>query len=118
MANFPTASLNAAVNGIGALVAKFSLHSANPSTTGANELAGGAYARVAGTVASASGGVAHPSADYTLNVPAGSTVAYFGMWTSGDVWVGGGPLSASESYTGAGTYTLNAAGTTITATSG
>lgn len=65
-----------------------SLHSAY-SSTGANELTGGApaYARKSVTWAAASGRSKATSASVVFDVPAGSTVAFIGLWdavTSGD----------------------------------
>ena len=64
-----------------------SAHSAY-SSSGANELSGGSYARVAVTWASASGEVKSlASTPYTINCPASSTVAFIGFWdasTSGN----------------------------------
>ena len=65
-----------------------SLHSAY-SSTGANELSGGspAYARKALTWAAASGRSKATSASVAFDVPAGSTVAWIGLWdavTAGD----------------------------------
>jgi len=80
-----------------------SLHSASPGTTGANEITGGTYARVATTWGAESGGVSVGS-QVTINVPAGATIAFFGIWTalSGPTYVDGGALPASETYTGSG----------------
>jgi hypothetical protein len=84
-----------------------SLHSASPGTTGANEITGGTYARVATTWGAESGGVSVGS-QVTINVPAGATIAYFGINTAatGAAYVDGGPLPASETYSGAGSYLL------------
>jgi hypothetical protein len=65
-----------------------SLHTAY-SATGTNELTGGspAYARVAVTWSSSSGGSKSLSGTYNLNVPASTTVEYIGFWdasTSGN----------------------------------
>lgn len=59
-----------------------SLHSADPSTTGANEISGGspAYARQAPVWGSASGGVV--AATVTFDVPASTTVAFVGVWSA------------------------------------
>lgn len=82
-----------------------SLHDADPSTSGANELSGGAYARVAVTWNSASGGALDSSNQPLVNVPAGATVAYVGLW---DAASGGNFQDAkqvtSEVYSAAGTY--------------
>jgi len=60
-----------------------SLHSAY-STTGANELTGGspAYARGAVSYGSPSAGSKAQSANVTMNVPSGATVAFIGRWTA------------------------------------
>lgn len=72
---------------------------APPTNTGANP----STANTTG----ASGGVLAGSA-VTINVPASTTVAYFGVWdaSSSGTWITGGALPASETFSGAGTYTL------------
>jgi hypothetical protein len=84
-----------------------SLHTASPGTNGANEVAGGSYARVATTWSAASGSSRAGSA-VTINVPASTTITHFGIWSagSGGTYKRGGPLSASETFTTAGTYAL------------
>lgn len=105
-----TPVLNAAVNGATALLVYASIHSANPGGTGASEIAGGApaYARIATAWPGASGAVdTLPAIDF--NMPAGSTAAYVGFWSalSGGTWRGSQQLSAPESFTGQGVYTLD-----------
>lgn len=58
-----------------------SAHSAY-STTGTNELSGGspAYARKALTWSAASGGAKALTSGVTFDIPAGSTVAWIGLW--------------------------------------
>jgi hypothetical protein len=59
-----------------------SVHSAY-STSGASELSGGSYARVAVTWGSpASGTVSLSGTPYTINTPASSTAAYVGYWSA------------------------------------
>jgi hypothetical protein len=84
-----------------------SLHSSSPLTTGANEITGGSYVRVATTWGAESGGVSLGT-QVTINVPAGTTIAFFGIWTaaSGGTYIDGGSLPASETYGGNGTYLL------------
>lgn len=112
------AGRNAAVGGVTSVAAYVSLHSADPSTTGANELTGGspAYARQAVTWGSASNGAQSLGGAEQFDVPAGSTVAYFGLWSAATTgtFYGSGALSATETYGGQGTYTLNNATVTIT----
>jgi hypothetical protein len=81
-----------------------SLHTADPGTAGASEVAGGAYARQgpvafanAGnnpTVASNSTIITFPTATATWG-----TIGWFGIWTaaSGGAFQGSGQLSASKS---------------------
>ncbi len=92
------------------VVADFaSLHTSDPSTTGANEATGGspAYARKAITWNAASGGNLDNNANPVFDVPAG-TYSHFGLWSdaTGGTYYGGGPLSAVEVYASQGTYTL------------
>ena len=54
--------------------------------------------------APAAGSAAAPQV--TINVPAGSVVDHFSLFTSGGAYLCGGLLSASESYGSAGTYGL------------
>lgn len=59
-----------------------SLHTSY-SITGANEVAGGSYARVAVTFASPSGGAMSLSGGpYSLNVPSSTTVQFVGFWSA------------------------------------
>lgn len=91
-----------------------SLHTGDPSTTGANEVAGGTYARVATTWGSVTAGSVTGSA-VVVNVPAGTTITYWGLWTastSGTFYFGG-LLAAAETFGAAGTYSLTP---TLTAT--
>lgn len=108
---FSTSGRNAAVDGFTAAAPYASLHSADPGSTGANEITGGspAYARKSVTWAAAASGSASLSAAPVFDVPAGATVSHFGLWsaaTSG-TFRGGGALSSTEVYGGQGTYTLN-----------
>lgn len=77
-----------------------SLHTADPSTTGANEVTGGtpAYARKAVTWASGAGGaVASVTSGQTLDVPAGTDVLFVGLFSAvtAGTFRGFGPACAS-----------------------
>ena len=110
-----TTGKNTALNAIASAATWFSLHTADPGTTGANEVTGGspAYARQQGTWSPPSGGVLSMAAAETFDVPT-ATIAYYGVWSaaSGGTFYGGGALSASEVFAAQGTYQL--AGATIT----
>ena len=72
------------------------------SATGANELTGGTYARVAVTWAGASGGsVSLSGTPYTINTPASSVVEFVGFWTasSGGTFAGMFPGGNYAAYT-------------------
>lgn len=73
-----------------------SLHTAY-SATGANEVAGGTYARVAVTFGAPSGEVMSlTGTPYTLNVPASTTVAYVGFWSASSGGTFGGMFPAGS----------------------
>lgn len=65
-------------------IATASLHTAAPGDSGANEVAGGGYARQAVTISAANAELAG-SIDITnapvFNVPGATTVAYVGFWS-------------------------------------
>lgn len=116
MAGAPAATLNAALDGVSALGAYISMHTADPGTTGASEVTGGspAYARKLTTWGTAAAGVKTGSAQ-TFDIPGSTTIGYYGVWTaaSGGTWVTGGPLrnagntaNITESYTQQGQYAL------------
>jgi hypothetical protein len=91
-----------------------SLHTADPGTTGANEVAGGApaYARKAVTWAAAGSGTKAMSAALTFDVPAGTTVAYIGLWTavSAGTWImGSTALAVPRAFTNQGTLEVSTA---------
>lgn len=109
---------NPMLDELGTLAVFVSLHTADPGLTGANEVTGGspAYARVAITWNAASGGNLDSSNAPVLNVPAGTTVAFVGLWdlVAGTTFYGGGALSAPETFGGQGTYTLTDVDVTLT----
>lgn len=94
-----------------------SLHSADPGTTGASELSGGNYARVAATFNAASAGARALDANVDVTVPAGATVAYVGYWTAltGGTFLGSDQVT-SEAFAAEGTYRVLAAGTSLSLT--
>lgn len=84
-----------------------SLHTASPGTTGANEVTGGTYARVATTWGAVSG-ASTTGTQVTINVPASTTITHWGIWdaVSAGTYYDGGALPASQTYSSAGTYLL------------
>jgi len=83
-----------------------SLHTADPGNTGANEVSGFAYARVAGGTFNQSGNnptSATNAAAIEFPVATGNwgTITHFGVWSlvSGGTFYGGWALTASKAYT-------------------
>src|SRR6266567_3917941 len=107
MAGYTNTAKNDALDKIGTDATYISLHTADPGTTGASEVSGGSYARVQTTWSSASA-ASKSGSQVTINVPASTTVAYWGLWSasSSGTYYLGGALPASETYSGAGTYLL------------
>ena len=103
---FSEAGLNQMLDAMSVTVA--SLHTGDPGATGINELTGGtpAYARVPITFGAAAAGNRDSTNQPVFDVPAGSNITHWGIW-DGPTFKGGFPLSAAESYTGQGKYTLS-----------
>jgi hypothetical protein len=96
---FTDAVLNAAVGAVTALGDWISAHTADPGGTGANEVAGGTYAREQTTWGAAASGDQTGSL-VSLNIPGGTTVTHWGIWSavSGGTFRGGFALSPSEGF--------------------
>jgi hypothetical protein len=104
---YQTAAKNAALDGIGTAASWISLHTADPSTSGANEVPTGTYARKQTTWGAAASSSKTGSA-VVIDVPGSTTVSHWGFWTasSGGTFFYGGTLPASEAYSSAGQYSL------------
>lgn len=88
-----------------------SLHSADPGDTGASEISGGspAYARIQGALAAASSSSRALTVGSAHNVPASTTVAYVGLWSAATAGTFYGSFAVtSETFTGQGTYQVDA----------
>ena len=95
-----------------------SLHTGDPSTTGANEVTGGSYARVAVTWNSPSSGTVTQSNALSINLPASTTASYFGVWsasTSGTYYIGGALSPAITTGASAGVVTIAAGSLSVSA---
>lgn len=93
---------------LASLATHASLHTANPDPGGGDqEVTGGSYTRVPITWNSPSGG--SETASVTLQIPAGTTFGYFGLWSalSSGTYRGSGDLDATQTYATAGTFDLN-----------
>jgi hypothetical protein len=92
-----TSELNDIVTFEAGDLAYISLHTADPSTTGANEVVGAPYARKALTPGSASGG-SISFGQVTFDVAGGVVVTHVGFWSaaSGGSYKGGASLGSSR----------------------
>lgn len=81
MPGFSATALDTGLDAQGAAAAFISLHTADPGNTGANEVIGGTYIRVATTWSAAAAG-AKTGTQVTINVPSGTTVTHAGLWTT------------------------------------
>lgn len=85
-----------------ATLVTLALFNGDPAASG-TELSGGSYARKTLTWGAASSGTI-TATNVTFDVPAGSTVSHGAYYNSGGTLVGSYALSASETFTAAGTY--------------
>lgn len=103
------------LDAIAAVSTWVSLHTGDPSTTGANEVSGGspAYARKQATWNAASGGARTLQADLTFDVPA-CTVAWVGLWDSATTGNFRGKHDVTdEVFASQGNYVVRATSTSI-----
>jgi hypothetical protein len=122
MALASVAAENAALNGLDGtgstnVIPDVSLHTASPSTTGANENANtGSYARQACSWNAASGGSKTNSSSLTFATAGSVAVSHFGTWSSatygaGTFAIGGlltSPVTAASITAAAGALSLSA----------
>lgn len=103
---------NAALEGVGALVAWVSFHTADPGTTGASEVPGSTRAQ---TTWAAAGGGSKVGTPAGVQVPAGGPYTHTGLWTasSGGTFGCGAPLPQPETFGSPGVYNVTP---TLTAT--
>lgn len=99
---------NAMLDHLAGLAVFVSLHTADPGTSGANEVSGGAYTREAITWNSAASGNLDNNANPVFDIPAGTTVTHVGLWSAstGGTFYGSDDVT-SESFGAQGTYTLS-----------
>lgn len=94
---YTDAVLNAAIEAVTALGDRISAHTGDPGGTGANEVTGGTYARVATTWGSSSSGDQTGSL-VSLNIPGGNTITHWGVWSAGGTFRGGFEITPSEGF--------------------
>lgn len=120
MAGLVNASKNSMLDNFGTLAVFVSLHTADPSTTGASEVSGGtpAYARKAVSWAAAASGSKASNVQVVFDVPAATTITHLGYWSAvtAGTFYGSRPLDTNQTYATAGTYTVASGGVVETLT--
>ena len=94
--------------------AELSLHTANPGSSGTNEVTGGGYAREEVTWSPAADAVVAIQDPVQFEVPDGTTVTHVGIWTSGGGFRAAGALSTPERFGSSGTMSVTALSITFT----
>ncbi|MDF2822803.1 MAG: Phage protein [Mycobacterium sp.] len=110
MAGYSPDGKNLALGAFTTAARWLTLHSADPGTTGASEMAGTGAAR-AQTTWGAPDGDSMTGSAVDIGVPAGGPYTHWGLYTTGPAvgggsYITGGALDAPESYGAPGIYTL------------
>lgn len=99
---------NAMLDHFGTLAGFLSAHTADPGSTGASEVTGGTYGRVAVTWNAAAAANLDSSNQPVLNIPGGTTVTHLGLWSASTAGTFYGGLDiVDETFAGDGTYTAS-----------
>jgi hypothetical protein len=108
MAGLVDAGKNLLLDGFAGGVSFVSLHTADPSTGGTNEVSGGAYTREAVSWASAASASVSTSASIVFDVPGSTTITHLGYWSASTAgtFYGSRALDTSQTFATAGTYTI------------
>lgn len=103
-------ALDAMLDAFAGVAGYVSLHTDNPSTAGANEVAGGTYARKLTPWAASSAGSLTTDSNIVFDVPAATTIKFVGYWSavSGGTFYGSRALNENQTFATAGTYTISA----------
>lgn len=110
MAGLADAGKNVMLDGLAAGVTHVSLHTADPSTNGANEVSGSPYTRESVSWAAAASGSLQNDVQVVFDVPGSTTITHLGYWsasTSGTFY-GSRQLDTNQTFATAGTYTIGA----------
>lgn len=104
---FNNSLLNAGLNGMAEIIAQVSLHSADPETSGADEVSGGGYERQVPSFNAASNASVSIDSVLTYEIPGGGTVvSWVGLWDAADAFLGGIELNTAEVFEGEGQFAV------------
>lgn len=109
MAGLTDTTKNTMLNALGGSVTYFSLHTADPGSSGTAEVSGAPYARKAASWAAASSGTVATNANVAFDVPGSTTITHLGYWSavSSGTFLGSRALDTQQTFATAGTYTLS-----------
>lgn len=109
MAGLVAAGKNLMLSGFTGTAAYVSLHTDDPSTNGANEVAGGSYARKSASWGSPANATVTNSGNIVFDVPASTTIKFIGYWSasSSGTFYGSRALDTNQTFATAGTYTIS-----------
>lgn len=110
MAGLVDAGKNLMLDGFAGSVTFVSLHTADPSTGGTDEVSASPYTREAVSWASAASGSLQNDTQIVFDVPGSTTITHLGYWsasTSGTFY-GSRALDTNQTFATAGTYTIGA----------
>lgn len=118
MAGLVDAGKHLMLDGLATGVTFVSLHTADPSTDGSNEVSGGSYTRESAPWATAASGSVTTNANIVFDVPGSTTITHLGYWSASTAgtFYGSRVLDTSQTYATAGTYTIATGNLTETLT--
>lgn len=104
---FTNTLLNYGLDGMAEVVGEVSLHSANPGTSGTDEISGGTYERQEPSFNAATDASVSIDSILTFEVPGGGTVvSWVGLWDAAEVFLGGIELNTEETFEGDGQFAV------------
>lgn len=99
---------NLMLDQLGTVAVYVSAHTADPGTTGTNEVTGGSYARKSITWAAAATANLNSSNAPVFDIPAGNTITHIGLWSAVTAGTFYGSFDITdEAFAADGTYTLS-----------
>ena len=109
--SYTTDAKNKMLTALRADIDAISIHTADPGTTGTNEVTGGGYARVAvttadwGAASATTAGEVQLNNDKAFDGPAAANALFYGLWDD-TVFLGGGAITGDTVFNAEGDFIL------------
>jgi hypothetical protein len=104
---FQNALFDIGLDAMVGVITQLSLHSADPGTSGTDEIEGGSYERQTPQWNAATDATVAMGAPVQFQVPGGGTVVgWVGLYGDGDQWFGSIPLSQQEVFQNDGIFAV------------